>query len=157
MLPSGKHASVPTFFECDAGNDFLNLFICYLRNRIKLIGENTENIFVLFSVKYRLKWMNKLRILVFIAFLESCTNFYGNGLYCRYIVPVQKKVAHYLVGPSFALTTERICVALFRQPYAMSQHLFPSRVEWIFWPRFCIDDRRVEPFLQSFPAHPKDF
>ena len=26
-----------------------------------------------------------------------------------------------------------------------------------FWLRFCIDDRRVEPFLQLLPPHPKDF
>ena len=26
-----------------------------------------------------------------------------------------------------------------------------------FWPRFSIDDRRVKPFFQSLPTHPKDF
>ena len=44
-----------------------------------------------------------------------------------------------------------------RQPYVMSQLLFPFRVALHFWPRFCIDDRRVKPFLRSFPAHPQDF
>ena len=33
----------------------------------------------------------------------------------------------------------------------------PSRVHPSkFWLRFCFDERRVKPFLQSFPAHLKD-
>ena len=40
MLPSGEHASAPTFL-CVPGINF------YLTNRIKLIRENTENIVIL--------------------------------------------------------------------------------------------------------------
>ena len=70
----GKHASVPTFFECVAD---VNFWIClYLTNIIKYISENTENLFfVLLPVKLRLKWINKLQILVFVAFFESVPTF----------------------------------------------------------------------------------
>ena len=50
MLPSGKHASVPTSFECVAGINFY--MYLYLTNIIKFISENTENLFfVPLSVK----------------------------------------------------------------------------------------------------------
>ena len=50
MLPSGKHSSVLTFFLRVA---CINFYIClYLTNIIKLISENTENLFfVLLSIK----------------------------------------------------------------------------------------------------------
>ena len=56
--------------------------------------------------------------------------------------------------PPFTLIMECICCGIcFWQHYAMPQHLFPLHE----LPRFCIDDRRVEPFLQSFPLTPNTF
>ena len=69
---------------------------------------------------------------------------------------LSKKI--HFVGQPFCFDYgAHLLVALFGQPYATSQHLFPSRIAINFWPRFCIDDRSVKPFLQSFPTHPKDF
>ena len=58
MLASGKHASVQMFLIVFQAS--ISKFV-YLTNRIKFVSENTENLFfVLFYVKYKFKWFNKL-------------------------------------------------------------------------------------------------
>ena len=75
MLPSGKPSGM--------SQPFLNVLQASISKfvYIQQISENTEHIFfVLLSVKLRLKWMNKLQILVCIACLEIVPTFMEMGL-----------------------------------------------------------------------------
>ena len=57
----------------------ISKFVYALQIEVKLISENTENLFfVLLSAKKG--WMNKLLIVVFIAFLVSVPTFMEMGL-----------------------------------------------------------------------------
>ena len=67
-------------------------------------------------------------------------------------LPVQKKRR-----PPFALITECICCGIVSTTSSNVTTFISIQSCINFWPRLCIDDRRVEPFLQSFPAIPNTF
>ena len=74
-------------------------------------------------------------------------------------LPVQKKVAHSNISSDRLLLWLRsaFAVALFRQPYAMSQHLFPSRVALIFGRDFVLMTGESNHSFTLFQHIPKTF
>ena len=77
---------------------------------------------------------------------------------CMDIHCLSKKKGSTLVGPPFALVTEHICCGIVSTTLCNVTTFISIQSCIHFWDsRFCIDDRRVKPFLQSFPLHPKDF
>ena len=69
----------------------------------------------------------------------------------------KKKLRTNFVAPLFALITERICCGIVSTTLCNVTTFITIRSCIYFWPRFCIDDRRVKTFLRFFPAHPKEF
>ena len=57
----------------------------------------------------------------------------------------------------FALITECICCGIVSTTLCNVTTFISIQSCIHFWPRFCIDDRRVKPFLQSFPLTANTF
>ena len=98
-----------------------------------------------------------------LGFLLTCNGIVGN--YIDKCIPSklhclsQKKVAYLPFAKDRLLLWLRsaFAVALFRQPYAMSQHLFPSELHYIFGRDFVLMTEESSSFLQSFPLTPNTF
>ena len=76
-----------------------------------------------------------------------------------YTAPSKKKgctLAFFKRMP-FALITEDICYGIVSTTLCNVTRYISIQSSINFWLRFCIDDRRVKPFLQSFPLTPNTF
>ena len=80
MLPSDKHASVPTFFECVAG---INFKMClYLTSRIKFISKNADVLFSVLPVLVNVQ----TTYFSFYCIFRKCPNFYGNCVFRSFYI-----------------------------------------------------------------------
>ena len=68
----------------------------------------------------------------------------------KYTARPKEKVAH----SPFALSTECIFCSIFSTTLCNVTTFISIQSYIHFWPRYHIDDRRVKPFLQSFPLTP---
>ena len=109
----------------------LNVTLLHLRNYKK----NLHNI------KHFFKFAPDTRLHIF---------FTSKNIY-KYTLHRQKKscTPKYLVGPPFALIMERLCCGII-PVYAMSQHLFPSRVAYIFGQDFILVTGESNPSFSLF-------
>ena len=97
-------------------------------------------------------------MIVVLTVLYNCG---PNGRACpyrefnTYTARPQKKVAHSPLCFDYGAHLQWCC---FGQPYGNAATFISIRCNCIhFWPRFRIDDRRVEPFLQFFLLTPNTF